>query len=87
MPGVLFDEICYVLFVASKTTLHFSFLSLSGLTRLGALIFLILGWFFHICLIFYKIICPILSLRTQHYNKWVHLCLLIVGKHVPSVLL
>ena len=65
----------------------FFLLSLSGLSTLGAVTFMILGWFFHISLIFYKIICPILSLRTQHYNKWVHLCLLIVGKHVPSVLL
>ena len=68
----------------------FTFLPFSlpgtGMASLVSLIFLILSWFIHICLIFYKIACPIWSLRTSRYNKWIHLCLLCVGKLIVTVL-
>ena len=46
----------------------------------GALIFMVLGWLFHISLIFFKIVCPILALKSEAYFKWIHLCLLGVGE-------
>ena len=47
---------------------------------MAALLFMIFGWFFHIIFVFFKIVFPVWSLRTQRYYKWIHLCLLCVGK-------
>ena len=37
----------------------------------------------HIFLIFFKIVCPIASLKAERYYKWIHVCLLFVGMRVP----
>ena len=47
----------------------------------GFLIFMVLAWLLHTCLIFYKIVFPIHALRTKQYYKWIHLSLLIFGKY------
>ena len=58
---------------------------LSGPAMTGALIFMVFGWLFHISLVFFKIAFPILSLKIQRYFKWIHVCLLCVGKSIAIV--
>ena len=48
----------------------------------GALIFFIFGWLFHISLVFFKIVFPILALRIQKYFKCIHVFLLCIGKSI-----
>ena len=48
----------------------------------GALLFFIFGWLFHISLVFFKIVFPILALRIQKYFKYIHVFLLCIGKSI-----
>ena len=67
-----------------KTSFAFSSFILAqnpaGAATVWAFYFMIIGWFFHICVVVFKLVCPILALRSKKYSKWIHLCLLTIGK-------
>ena len=58
----------------------------AGAATAWAFYFMIIGWSFHICVVVFKLVYPILALRSKKYSKWIHLCLLTIGKltHVSA---
>ena len=52
----------------------------AGAATAWAFYFMIIGWSFHICVVVFKLMCPILALRSKKYSKWIHLFLLTIGK-------
>ncbi len=60
------------------TDVHNSFL---GVAFHYCIVNATLWWFFHVSVIFYKLVWPLKAMQTVKYEKYVHLFLVIIGKH------
>ena len=45
-----------------------------------------LWWFFHVSVIFYKLVWPLKAMQTVKYEKYIHLFLVVLGKQYCMVL-
>ena len=60
--------------------LTFSVQIQAGAAHAWAYYVLVIGWSIHIFLVVFKLLCPILHMRSKKYSKWIHISFLLIGE-------